>query len=319
MNQTHAVNAKLLKAMTQSQLNVKLSADEYRQRCMLLMPNCCSPIKPLVSSSQLPLREGKLTVFSQHRHTINLINQQQQLITLHRYGSGFAPMGRVLKTADFDTVQAALTTDSHLTINQTINGELKIGHISIDQASHICDLELKPDPALSFDKKGVAQLLQQINNSTGVHGQLGNLILTPYQAELENLCLQLSNLLAGNRADLTPYIGLGVGLTPSYDDIIVGILAVLACDERFYAPLKRLHDAMQSMPLDKLTTTISATFLQYALKRQFSLLVMQVVRALAQGKYHHVSIHKLLNYGHTSGADLLLGIWLGIDRFIIRD
>lgn len=318
MNQAHAVNAKLLKAMTQSQRNLKLSADEYRQRCMSLMPNCWYRIKPLASSSQLPFCDGKLSVFSQHRHTINLINQQQQLITLHRYGSGFTPMGRVLKTADFDTVQAALT-DSHLTINQTINGELKIGHIRIDQASHVYHLELKPDPTLSFDKKGIAQLLEQINTPTGVHGQLGNLIIRSDHAELDNLCDQLSNLMAGDPADLTPFIGLGVGLTPSYDDIIVGILAVLACDERFSAPLQRLQESMQSVPLDKLTTTISATFLQYALKRQFSLLVMQAVSALAQHKYHHVSINKLLNYGHTSGADLLLGIWLGIDRFIIRD
>jgi len=100
---------------------------------------------------------------------------------------------------------------------------------------------------------------------------------------------------------------------------MVGIFSVLASDHRFKPKIEQLKTAMLALPLDALTTTISATFLKYALQGQFSLSVLNVIERLNQHNYGHRAFHNLLNYGHTSGADLLLGIWLGIDRFLIRD
>lgn len=269
-------------------------------------------IKPLLVSADIPIKAGELSHFSTHQQTINLINADQQLITIHRYNSGLSPMGIVLKSSDFDYI---LSLGSDLSIYQSATGDLQVGIFLISLDTHVCQLNIKKHSLVN--KSQIANLLKEIENPTGLFGKLSDNLSGQYQLEL--LCNTMTNLMNGKADDITPFIGLGPGLTPSFDDIIVGMLAVISSDCRFDNQIRQLKFAFERLPLHMLTTTVSASFLTYALQGKFSLLVLQVINSLAQHKYHHSSIKNLSNYGHTSGSDLLLGIWLGIDRFVLRD
>lgn len=294
------------------------SADFNRQGLCHTSKRITQSIKPLLKSAHVPFTVSDLTLFSLHEHTINLINNAKQLITLHRYGHGLSPMGWVLKSAQFDLIKQTLT-QRHKPIEQLATGDLIIGHIQISAKTHICSLQLLPYPLTNYDKNGVAQLFKQIDNPTGLFGELRQNITEERAPELCQFCDKIDALLNGYSDDITPFIGLGAGLTPSFDDILIGMIAVLLSDQRFYRRCNLLQRAILKLDLDSLTTTISATFLRHALQGRFSLQVLQVITALNQQKYQHRSLAEISNYGHTSGADLLLGIWLGIDRFVIRD
>lgn len=318
MKCTYAENKLLTKAISTSLIATSFVADANRQCYRSSFQNNLQQIKPLIISAHAPNVKSELSLFSLHEHTVNLINHQQQLLTLHRYGSGLSPMGWVLKTNDFDVIKSRLA-HGHLTITQQINGDLLLNDVLLNYNTHICNMTLKCRAGTQLDKTAIRQLLVQINYPTGLFGLLQENIINNPAPELVILCDQLNRLMLGQYADITRFIGLGPGLTPSFDDIMVGIFAVLVSDHRFKPKIEQLKTAMLALPLDALTTTISATFLKYALQGQFSLSVLNVIERLNQHNYGHRAFHNLLNYGHTSGADLLLGIWLGIDRFLIRD
>lgn len=275
-------------------------------------------IKPLAVSADVPNMVGALSVFSLHQHTINLINEHQQLITLHRYGSGFSPMGWVLKSDHFDFIKTIISTGK-VTLSQLANGNLLIDTIELSRNTHQYVLQLNSSSQTTIDKKFVANFLQQVTQSTGLFGELRHNIGASKAPQLISLCEQITRLMNSQTADITPFIGLGPGLTPSFDDTIIGIIAILSSDVSYSEPMNRLRKAMLSLPLTSLTTTISATFLNYALQQKFSLQILQVINTLNQHRYYHSSINNILHYGHTSGADLLLGMWLGIDCFLIKD
>lgn len=315
MNAKYELSKTRRKALQSEHL---LSMDNYMPNCKVASQHILHQIKPLIVSAHVPHSVGILSLFSLHDNTVNLINRDKQLITLHRYGSGFSPMGWVLKSYHFDYIKKRLREGS-IRLESLANGNILIGHIELIYNTHHCVLELKPSKQTKLNKVYVAQLFQQIDSTTGMFGELRKNITKESAPQLNLLCEQINCLMNGNPANITPFIGLGPGLTPSFDDIIVGIIAILSSDLRFISQIAQLQKTILALSLDSLTTTISASFLNYALQRKFSLQILKVIVALTQHKRYHESISNLLNYGHTSGTDLLLGIWLGIDRFIIKD
>lgn len=316
MNMMHANCNRLNQHIDNRLINTCFTLNN-RYSCMLSNQNYLHKIRPLLVSAHAPTIEGALSLFSLHQHTINLINTHQQLITLHRYASGISPMGWVLKSEDFDYIKSVLL-NNEFKIDQLLNGDLVCGDILIMNHTHQCHLQIKRYEKLNFNKQSIVQLLQQVDYPTGLFGNLKDNIIDKSAPQLDLLCDKIKQLMDGQVVDITPFIGLGPGLTPSMDDILVGLLAIISSDVRFVGKLSQLKRGLSALSFNSLTTLISASFLNYALEGKFSLLVLQMVKALNQNRLAHSSIDKLLNYGHTSGADLLLGMWLGIDRFILE-
>lgn len=112
-------------------------------------------------------------------------------------------------------------------------------------------------------------------------------------------------------------VGLGAGLTPTGDDLLVGYLAGLWCTLRgdrqrlqFVSNLGKiiLHPSHQ-------TTDISRTFLEHASQGQVSSLLVDLAQAIRTG----ADSDRLLNsaetamqVGHTSGMDTVTGFLLGL-------
>ncbi|MBQ4046050.1 MAG: DUF2877 domain-containing protein [Lachnospiraceae bacterium] len=110
---------------------------------------------------------------------------------------------------------------------------------------------------------------------------------------------------------LASLIGMGIGLTPSGDDFLCGILAGLRLlvknkqDQR-----SRLQDDLQRRIPGRLcrTNEISRAFLLCALEGQFSEPVINLT-----GRTNTKSINTMFNaIGHSSGRDTLCGIWYAL-------
>ena len=121
--------------------------------------------------------------------------------------------------------------------------------------------------------------------------------------------------------ELARLIGLGIGLTPSGDDFLCGVLAGLILSGQAESNLAHSLKAAVTQHLND-TVDVSAAFLRCALEGQFSLAVNQLVTS--SGKLPSSSTLQaciadvqtitdcFLAIGHSSGTDTLCGILYAI-------
>jgi hypothetical protein len=113
-------------------------------------------------------------------------------------------------------------------------------------------------------------------------------------------------------------IGRGPGLTPAGDDVLAGILAVLALPQSDC----HIHAARDTLtrlvrPLLPMTTSLSGYLLQQATNGQFSKAVHDLLFALVEAPSVADlmrAIGNLLAIGATSGADVCMGVVAAADR-----
>ncbi|MCI0547904.1 MAG: DUF2877 domain-containing protein [Candidatus Rokubacteria bacterium] len=105
-------------------------------------------------------------------------------------------------------------------------------------------------------------------------------------------------------------IGLGEGLTPAGDDILVGALAAL---HRFAPEWLAEHPGIgaELAAAGRTTTPIARDFLEHALAGAFSELVLDVVAA-PTAEAARALARRLLGFGATSGGDTLAGLQLAL-------
>jgi len=112
-------------------------------------------------------------------------------------------------------------------------------------------------------------------------------------------------------------IGLGSGLTPSGDDLLVGYLAGLWCtvqdkDERTRFVLKLGKNIID---LSSRTNDISRTYLYHAAQGQVSSRLADLAEAICRGeKPERLSEvgEAAMKVGHTSGMDAVTGLLIGL-------
>lgn len=113
-------------------------------------------------------------------------------------------------------------------------------------------------------------------------------------------------------------VGLGMGLTPSGDDILIGFLAGLEITKKnnrarhdFYHFLKTL--VVLSAPK---TNSISGKYLKFAASRFYSTTLINLLIGICSGESAAMikqKTHMVLETGHTSGFDILSGLTAGLD------
>ena len=100
-------------------------------------------------------------------------------------------------------------------------------------------------------------------------------------------------------------VGLGSGLTPSGDDVLVGFTAALTAARAVLArPIARAAAAAGGR-----TTLIARTYLDHAARGEYAERVHDLTAAVAAGA--EAQVVRGMSWGATSGADLALGILLG--------
>lgn len=119
------------------------------------------------------------------------------------------------------------------------------------------------------------------------------------------------------RSALLEWIGYGLGLTPSGDDFLVGILFANTINpilgENFLQVLRGL------VREKKYTTDISTHYYMSAFENCYNDALLDMYHALmtADGKMIKRSIYKILQFGHTSGCDMMAGILGGLNYKLI--
>ena len=136
--------------------------------------------------------------------------------------------------------------------------------------------------------------------------------------------------------ELARLIGLGIGLTPSGDDFLCGVLAGLILTGQTESTFaKSLHKTIAEHLND--TVDVSAAFLRCALKGQFSLavnhlLVNTACESSQDASYvkcnHPIALliadvptitENFLAIGHSSGTDTLCGVLYALELFLFSE
>ena len=99
---------------------------------------------------------------------------------------------------------------------------------------------------------------------------------------------------------------MGVGLTPSGDDYIVGWLAVMQSMGVYGDKIDKLRTVIPGL-LHR-TTKVSDVYISAALQKQFAQPVRDFCAAAASGSDVIGYAESLLDHGATSGQDILTGI-----------
>jgi hypothetical protein len=112
-------------------------------------------------------------------------------------------------------------------------------------------------------------------------------------------------------------IGLGVGLTPSGDDLLVGLLAAL---EATGNPMRFALARSIAADAPARTTAISGTALSHAARGEFAERLQDVLIAIGldDPKRTERAISRATAYGATSGVDTLVGLFLGLEATAAR-
>jgi len=115
------------------------------------------------------------------------------------------------------------------------------------------------------------------------------------------------------RSALLKWIGYGIGLTPSGDDFLVGILFTNAIynilSQEFLEEVKKL------VKEEIYTTDISTQYYISAFENCYNDALLDMYQALitSDKKMVRRSIDKILQFGHTSGSDMMAGILVGLN------
>jgi hypothetical protein len=112
-------------------------------------------------------------------------------------------------------------------------------------------------------------------------------------------------------------IGLGVGLTPSGDDYLVGLLAGL---DATGDPDRHAIGAAIAVRAPDRTTAVGAAALEHATRGAFSERLHDLLVALARGRLDDLEapIRRAMAYGATSGSDTLVGLFGALDLAVAR-
>lgn len=249
---------------------------------------------------------GPLRCVGRFNNAINFLTQHDRLLTLHREGRGLSPMGWEIASDDFDAIFNCLLGEKP---GQLSPVGIELADICIHRQNSLLNLRLNLRDAVPLSP--LAAILADEPIHTGLFGRLALLVRQPLCTELHEMQQQFVAWLQGQAVDWSSVLGKGPGLTPSNDDTLLGMLLSAHLDSRVdIARLPAFFAASQA--LSELTTLVSAHYLQFAEQGIFSTQLQRLARALLWPDELPAAISELLETGYFSGADTLLGVWLGV-------
>lgn len=236
------------------------------------------------------LPDGEWTLHSRFSQAINFCRPDGELLTFFRYGKGMGPSGVLLSTTNFSRVSPV---SRWIKRGNRLCGRGITLHLPRELRLQITVGDVAPVP-LSF-------CAQQ----TGLGGSLNQpLSAIPVYSRIS---AELDRWLEGQQPDWHWLLGRGLGLTPSGDDMLTGMMAVLSA-AGFFGRLREHHFLPPVDQLTWLTTSVSCSYLNSARLGEFSTPVLRVLRDLQARRDPCPAIRRLLRVGHTSGADILVGM-----------
>ncbi|WP_409275100.1 DUF2877 domain-containing protein [Neobacillus sp. SCS-31] len=110
------------------------------------------------------------------------------------------------------------------------------------------------------------------------------------------------------------WIGRGLGLTPTGDDVITGICAILSAIKKTNKAFQQQLKTYLVEKGRKRTTHIALEYLLYATESKFHSHLIQMCDVMdkPRGPEFMAALEDMRKIGHTSGADTIIGILVGI-------
>lgn len=196
-----------------------------------------------------------------------------------------------------------LKFDDPINLNEKIN---LVKRLAIDQGNH----------------DGLGQLIKyelEIINGDNVPNKSLNMIAMKALPFLEEL---ISGFLTNNiemvEEAAEGLIGLGLGLTPSADDTLSGIMTGLYILGNSFPQYKNYILAVNKAIISKVdvtrTTLVSKEFLEHSARGEVAETVNSVITDILSPSENLLNfrVNTLLKMGETSGTDITLGIILGL-------
>lgn len=253
-------------------------------------------------------------IHSVYQKTINL-SFDGVLVALQANGSPLSPISLITALPSADMKALNPNPGEHVYLSETgihLNSSGKIHSVSYAGAEKY-DLLLSPEPD-GFPCKKLIKNIKAALAAVDAGGfdtifngcpdeRLSLMLLTAKKRIARSYSLCRSEKFYEAGSCLSGLLGLGIGLTPSGDDFLCGVLAGL----RLLGEEKsEFGQALRNGISEHLTDTIdiSAAFLACALRNQYSLAVNSL-RGIPEPKALTASFSEI---GHSSGMDTLCGV-----------
>ncbi len=264
----------------------------------------------LISRSLLPwlATYPTLQMIGIHHQALNLLDESGQIITITSQPSYMGPFHLLVPEFDFTQVKIDQTADWY-------NGQLRIGTQMIDVFHANRWDALVQWSEISHDHLSVSMIIQHqrrgfLQNDSSSHAVVQKLLVSA--------CDSLNNAITGlSVSELKTAVhqlaGLGPGLTPAGDDVLLGVMAglwmkiaSLSNVEQFYRQAIALI-AAEAAPR---TTHLSAMWLLAAAHGEFGAPWHDLADALAADNSAQLeaTIQQIASIGASSGLDALLGL-----------
>jgi hypothetical protein len=261
-----------------------------------------------------------------------------KLITLFIHTEDITPLSII---CDIKDKNAFINREICLGMQVTLSREL----IGVPQAGFICDcskaVEEKtpknvPERLISYDGiegnlNTVLEILKSLPDANGACSyieEFGGLYFKKSLRERKGLpndfFVRLGNL-AKSAQENNPIsifknlyltVGMGIGLTPSADDVILGISAWLYFYPGSYERYSDWFESLKSFVKDegeKRTTFVSKIYLEHGSSGRFSEVLYKMIFNILCKPREDVSsaTYKMISYGASSGCDICTGVLIG--------
>ncbi|MBI5934407.1 MAG: DUF2877 domain-containing protein [Chloroflexi bacterium] len=275
----------------------------------------------------IPRADFDAAVHSVFRSAVNIsLANNITLLTLVASSEADLPQGiRVDTPEDFSFESGALCIGDSATCH---DGFLRLGSLTIDLRGARrwkCDLpSLQADPSnpsvatawrCAWDALNTRQI--QLNAEIIAWDLFRSDSTLRAGAAMRGLLEATQRFDSTAASSLNALIGLGSGLTPSGDDLLVGYLAGLWC-----AVLDKSERVQFASDLGKevirlsgQTTDISRAYLYHAARGQVSSRLADLAEAICRGENLNrllAIIESAMQVGHTSGMDAVTGLLVGL-------
>lgn len=236
-----------------------------------------------------------IKVLKSPRHLLDVLDFSKfNKISDYRNGAYLECNGQIFYVSHYDNLNALSIKVNRNDVDFIIKGD-KTQRLNFIVDSHTEILDLNLGKIHFNDFKLLKEIIKEKNPLTGLNGKND-----PLTFNLEIL-EELSPIYNPNNI-----IGRGLGLTPSGDDILIGIILIL----NILKKREELSKIIESADLSR-TNKISKNFLEFTFKGYFSESILKLLKEDDIEK----NVEEILKTGHTSGADTLLGMYYAINYF----
>ncbi len=187
---------------------------------------------------------------------------------------------------------------------------LSLGGCNLPVGNAICQIE---HPEL-VDSEMLQENLSRIKRSISLFGRSSAVSHTIANLGRSDApvaeAIKLLNTGSTDLSLFTAFVGAGEGLTPSFDDFLAGMLFV----DRFYGYNRFIVSESFFEIAAARTTRQSVQQYRFAANGHFSRQFEQFAVDLVRRHIDNSELLRLLAWGHSSGTDILCGIWHYLSR-----